>query len=38
MAQMDKERFVSRVLEMEPALYRTARSILHSEQDAQDAV
>ena len=38
MAQMDKERFVSRVLEMEPALYRTARSILRSEQDAQDAV
>ena len=35
---MDRERFVAQVTELQETLYRTARSILRNEQDAQDAV
>lgn len=35
---LDRERFVAQVTEMQETLYRTARSILRNEQDAQDAV
>ena len=35
---LDRERFVAQVTELQETLYRTARSILRNEQDAQDAV
>ena len=35
---LDRERFVAQVTELQETLYRTARSILRKEQDAQDAV
>ena len=35
---LDRERFVAQVTELQEPLYRTARSILRNEQDAQDAV
>ena len=35
---LDRERFVAQVMELQETLYRTARSILRNEQDAQDAV
>ena len=35
---LDRERFVAQVTELQETLYRTARSILRHEQDAQDAV
>ena len=35
---LDRERFVAQVTERQETLYRTARSILRNEQDAQDAV
>ena len=35
---LDRERFVAQVKELQETLYRTARSILRNEQDAQDAV
>ena len=35
---LDRERFVAQVTELQETLYRTARSILCNEQDAQDAV
>ena len=35
---LDRERFVTQVTELQETLYRTARSILRNEQDAQDAV
>ena len=34
---LDRERFVAQVTELQETLYRTARSILRNEQDAQDA-
>jgi RNA polymerase sigma-70 factor (ECF subfamily) len=36
--ELDKEAFCGLVLEQQAALYRTARSILGNDQDAQDAV
>ncbi len=35
---LDRECFVAQVTELQETLYRTARSILRNEQDAQDAV
>ena len=35
---LDRESFVAQVTELQETLYRTARSILRNEQDAQDAV
>ena len=35
---LDRERFVAQVTDLQETLYRTARSILRNEQDAQDAV
>ena len=35
---LDRERFVAQGTELQETLYRTARSILRNEQDAQDAV
>lgn len=35
---LDREHFVAQVMELQETLYRTARSILRNEQDAQDAV
>ena len=35
---LDRERFVAQVTELQETLYRTVRSILRNEQDAQDAV
>ena len=35
---LDRERFVAQVTELQETLYRTARSMLRNEQDAQDAV
>lgn len=35
---LDRECFVAQVMELQETLYRTARSILRNEQDAQDAV
>ena len=35
---LDRERYVAQVTELQETLYRTARSILRNEQDAQDAV
>ena len=35
---LDRERFVAQVTELQETLYRTARSILRNEQDAQAAV
>ena len=37
-AIMDKETFCRRVLEHQDAMFRTARSILQNDQDAEDAV
>lgn len=37
-SKLDQERFASLVTEYQAALYRTARSILKNDQDAQDAV
>lgn len=35
---LDREHFVAQVTKLQETLYRTARSILRNEQDAQDAV